>query len=155
MRESMIRILMFLATISLMTMIAHPSRAELLRVELGTPQRATVPTTFSALEAAIARAGMTTGYVSAPYYDPYFSHSGGATNAYISADIEPGVTVQFTWTQFDSPAAAMRYETELQMSYGASTYMVWARAGDVVLQVYGYSYAEEDARRAMDLVLGR
>lgn len=129
--------------------------AELVRVPVGAAWMGGVPHSFEECVDRIERAGYDIAWMEQPYYDPYYTATGGATYAYASlSDGRSRTTADVSWMQFDDEAAVDQQVRDMLNNYGPDSYVRFASDGVYYMQVYAYSYDAVEAGRIMDHLMG-
>lgn len=136
------------------TLSPAPAAAELVRIELGGSEVRGVPSSYEELLRRTASQGLNVTWQDQPYYDAYYSSSGGATVGSLTVGYNND-TVTVSWVEFDDVGAATRHAMELDAMYSGAGYLRHRVSGRHLVQCYAHSGNSDTAEDLLERVTGR
>ncbi|MFT6395374.1 MAG: hypothetical protein ACJAYU_000116 [Bradymonadia bacterium] len=145
---------LLLVTALFLALPSAPATAELVRIELGGSDVRGVPSSYEELLRRATSQGLDVTWQDQPYYDSYYSSSGGATFGALTVNYS-GDTVTVSWVEFDDVGAATRHAAELDAMNAGAEYLHHRVRGRYLVQCYAHSGNSDIAEDLIDRLTGR
>jgi len=133
---------------------ASSASAEWVRVPIGASEASGIPATWDRLERRVER-DYTVSWSNEARWDPNYTWNAGATVGTMSVVNAAGVTIELTWLEFETAAAAEEYAQMMLSSWGVDSYYQVRAEGTRVITAYPYDYTIETSTAVLEDVAGR